>query len=205
MSEIHVTGLADLQKFLDTLPAKVAANVMRGALRAGAKVIEADARAKCPSAPSGFRFFGLRSQGLLRDSIRVSTRIKGTTISSSIKAGGKWKGVNIFWVNFVEWGTNAHLISVQESEKNTNLRRSVKLGMMVKESMTTINRRVLQIGNTFIGPTVSHPGSKPHPFMRPALDSQAQNAVVAVAEYMKKRLATKEGLDTSGVMIEGDT
>ena len=40
--------------------------------------------------------------------------------------------------------------------------------------------------------------------MRPALDSQATRAVVAAGEYIKRRLATKHGLDTSGVMIEGD-
>jgi hypothetical protein len=40
--------------------------------------------------------------------------------------------------------------------------------------------------------------------MRPALDAQASAAVVAAAEYMKDRLATKHGLDTSDVVIEGD-
>ncbi|MCR4331764.1 MAG: hypothetical protein NUV34_03535, partial [Sulfuricaulis sp.] len=51
---------------------------------------------------------------------------------------------------------------------------------------------------------VAHPGTKPHPHMRPALDSQAQNAVVAAAEYMKKRLSDKHGLDTADIVIEGD-
>ena len=37
MSSIRVTGLADLQKFLDTLPAKMETNIMRGALRALAR------------------------------------------------------------------------------------------------------------------------------------------------------------------------
>lgn len=49
---------------------------------------------------------------------------------------------------------------------------------------------------------VEHPGARPHPFMRPALDTQARAAVVAVAQYLKLRLATKHGLDTSDVEIE---
>jgi hypothetical protein len=40
--------------------------------------------------------------------------------------------------------------------------------------------------------------------MRPALDQQAQAAVIATAEYMKNRLATKEGLDTADIVIAGD-
>lgn len=47
-------------------------------------------------------------------------------------------------------------------------------------------------------------GQPARPFMRPALDAQASAAVVAAAEYMKDRLATKHGLDTSDVVIEGD-
>ncbi len=44
MNNINVRGLADLQKFLDQLPAKLETNVMRGALMAGLKPIEQDAK-----------------------------------------------------------------------------------------------------------------------------------------------------------------
>lgn len=50
----------------------------------------------------------------------------------------------------------------------------------------------------------THPGAEAKPFMRPALDAKATAAVVAAAEYMKKRLETKHGLDTSSVVIEAD-
>jgi HK97 gp10 family phage protein len=49
---------------------------------------------------------------------------------------------------------------------------------------------------------VKHPGFKARPFMRPALDAQAGAAVVAAGEYIKRRLATKNGLDTADVEIE---
>jgi hypothetical protein len=55
------------------------------------------------------------------------------------------------------------------------------------------------------GKIVHHPGFKAHAFMRPALDGQAQSAIVAAGNYIKNRLATKEGLDTAGILVEGDT
>lgn len=47
-----------------------------------------------------------------------------------------------------------------------------------------------------------HPGVKPHPFLRPALDGRAQDAIVAAAEYIKQRLATRHSFDTSDINIE---
>lgn len=48
MVQIH--GLAELQRTLDQLPAKIEANVLRGALRAGANVIANEARRLVPVA-----------------------------------------------------------------------------------------------------------------------------------------------------------
>lgn len=189
MADVHVTGLAELQKFLDTLPAKVEKNILRGALRAGMNVVKPVAASNVHSV-----------SGLLAGGLRVGTNARNGTVKAVLRA----KGLHGYIAMWVEYGTRAHLISVQDAEKNINLRLSIKRGMKVLESMTTINRRVLMIGNTFVGPTVQHPGARPRAWMRPALDSQAQDAVIASAEYMKKRLATKEGLDTSHVTIEGD-
>lgn len=186
MSDVHVTGLADLQKFLDTLPAKIEANVMRGALLAGMNVIK-------PVAASNVHSIS----GELAEGLTVSTNSRGGTVKAILRA----KGIHGYIAMWVEFGTRAHLIKVQDSEKPINTRRGVHFGQHV--SMTTINRNVLKIGNTFVGPTVSHPGSGAKKFMRNALDREAQNAVIAAAEYIKKRLATKEGLDTSDVTIAG--
>ena len=162
---------------------------MRGALRSGANVLKDEAKANVPVA-----------SGALRDGLKVSTRSKGGTVKAILRA----TGIHGYIAMWVEFGTRPHLIKVQESEKPINVRLSDKRGVLVRASMTTINRNVLKIGNTFVGPTVSHPGSNPRPFMRPALDARAQDAVIASAEYMKKRLSDKYGLDTSDVIIEGD-
>lgn len=163
-NETHVKGLAELQKFMDQLPPKLEANVMRGALRAGMNQV-------LPVAKAGVHSVS----GELAKGLKVGTRLRGHTVTASIKAKGKHGPV----AHLVEFGTAAHLIAAKA--------RGGALAF-------------LGVFREFI----RHPGARPKPFMRPALDGQAQNAVIASAEYMKKRLATKEGLDTSAVLIEGD-
>jgi HK97 gp10 family phage protein len=196
--ERHVKGLAALQKFLDQLPVKLEKNVMAGSLRAGMNVVKPVAQANVHSV-----------SGELARGLKVSTRSKGGTVTASLKA----KGPHGFIARFVEFGTRPHFISVRMEERPINRRLSAKRGELVRASMTTVNRNVLKIGANFIGPTVKHPGIDPygnkegigpHSFMRPAMDRQASAAVVAAAEYMKKRLATKHGLDTKDIVIEED-
>lgn len=107
-------------------------------------------------------------------------------LAGSLKIGTRAQGgvvtgyvkTDLFYSRFVETGTGPHTI-------------------------TAHNRKGLAVGGLFFQ-SVRHPGAKPHAFMRPALDSQAQPAVVAMAEAVKERLATKEGLDSAHVFIEGD-
>lgn len=166
MTDIKVKGLAELQTFLDQLPAKMEANVLRGALRAGAKPLLAAAKAAAPvGEPSEtnrnrYKLYA----GALRDSVRISGRIdkRNGKITASVKAGGKTKsGADVFYAHMVEFGTKPHVIG-----------------------------------------DGTHPGVQAKPFMRPALDAQSGAAIVAVGEYIKKRLATKNGLDTADIEIE---
>ena len=188
-SLVHVKGLAELQKQLDTLAPRIEANVMRGALRAGMSVVKPIAQANVHSV-----------SGELAKGLKISTRSKGGVVRAVLRT----TGIHGYIAMWVEFGALPHFISVQESEKPINIRRSIRAGKIVRASMTTVNRNVLRIGSTFVGPTVHHPGARPKAFMRPALDGQAQAAVIAVGEYVKKRLATREGLVTAGIQIEGD-
>lgn len=110
--------------------------------------------------------------GLLAKGLKVGTKAKGGTVTATLKATGK----HGWLARFVEFGTAAHKIAA-------------------------LKVPALWFGGLFVK-SVNHPGAKPHPFMRPALDSQAQNAVVAAGNYAKVRLATKHGLDTADVTIE---
>lgn len=198
MADVHVRGLSDLQKFLDQLPAKLERNVTRGALRAGANVIMKEAKILVPVAiptAEGQRLYG-HYRGALRDSLRVTTRARGGKVTASVKAGGVTKrGADVYYAHMVEYGTRPHFITIGGSSKRA----------------ARINRRnargSLVIGAQFVGPSVEHPGARPRPFMRPALDNMAEAAVLTAAQYMRERLATKEGLERAAdveITIAGD-
>lgn len=208
MTTINTKGFKELDQFLKQLPEKLQINVMRGAIRAAGRVYRDEARSNVNSI-----------SGNLAKSIRVSAKLDraNKTIRGTVKAGkvtkqtlarrqkGQQQRVpGVFYAHFVEFGTRPHLIKVPEDEKRINYRRSRKLGIVVRESLTTINRRSLKIGSNFTGPTVMHPGARPKPFMRPAFDTQSRAAIKAAGEYIKKRLRTKHGLNTKDVNIEVD-
>jgi HK97 gp10 family phage protein len=174
-TEFRVKGFAELNKFLETLPAKVQINILRGMVRAAAKPILKAAKQAAPvGEPSeeGRIRYKLYS-GALRDSIRVSTRIKDDTglVTATISAGGRVKktGADVFYAHFLEFGVRQH-----------NLNRGGR------------------------GDVLHHPGIKPQPFMRPAIDSQTPAAILAAGEYVKKRLSTKHGLETAELQLELD-
>ncbi len=180
LDEKNVKGFADLQRALDQLAPKIERNVMSGALRAGAKVIQLDAKQRCPVGPPssrGAKKYKLYA-GALRDSIRVGTKTARGVVTATIKAGGKAKnGAVVFYANMIErTGSIAHMIRARKGS-------SITIG-----------------GNNYT--SVDHPGMNAQPFMRPALDGKAGAAVQATGEYIKRRLQTKEGIDTSGITIE---
>ncbi len=177
METVEIKGLKELYRAMETLAEKLQKNVLRGATRAGSKVIAEEAKRLAPVAPpneKNARLYGGRS-GLLRDSIRVkSPQIKGgTVVVGGVSVGGKFKGTkrkgagDAYYARWVELGTAAHVIKARKPNK------------------------MLAIGVA----QVQHPGARKNPFLRPAMDSQAAAAVQAMREYIRKRLATKHGLD----------
>ncbi len=161
MSDVHVSGLADLQKFLDRLSPKMEANVMRSALRQGANVIKKEAQLLLTAN-------GSVETGLIKKGIKVSTNLKSGKASASIKVKGK----HDYIAHWIEYGVAAH---------------GVKKGAKRKSGK-------YQYGKL-------HPGFHEKPFMRPALDSQSQQALLAVGEAIKAKL-TKQGLDVRDIDLE---
>ena len=181
-----VKGLKELAHMMQQLPEKMEKNVMRGALRAGAKVLEAETLNNVPV-----------DQGALKKSIKIRTSNKRGEIVASVRATD-------FKARWIEYGTAAHWIKVDEKAAPTRMtRRGLKA-----VSVSTLNEMAakgsLKIGETFAGASVLHPGAKAQPYMRPALDAKSTEAVIAAGNYIKNRLASKHGLDTSGVTVEAD-
>jgi HK97 gp10 family phage protein len=97
MSDVVIKGLSELQKALDTLPAKIEANVVRGGLRAGVKVIRDAAASAVPS-----------KSGRLKATIKHGVKMRAGKARGYARAGGV-KGV--FYAAMVELGTTRHRIT----------------------------------------------------------------------------------------------
>jgi HK97 gp10 family phage protein len=113
--------------------------------------------------------------GLLAKSIRYGVTRTATGLMAYIRAGrvgSKAAGFRVWWAHMVEGGTIAHII---RARRGGAMILGGRGGTPVKE--------------------VQHPGARARPFMRPALDTQARNAVERAAEYMRNRLRTKHGID----------
>lgn len=83
----------------------------------------------------------------------------------------------MFYARFVEFGTAAHEIAPKKA-------KSLFLAGLFRE-------------------LVDHPGARAKPFMRPALDGKASEAVRAAGEQLKKRL-NKQGLNAGSLDIESE-
>lgn len=111
--------------------------------------------------------------GELARGLKVSTNAKRGVVTAKLKATGP----HAFIAHMLEFtGASAHTIMP-----------SVK--------------KALAIGGASVA-SVEHPGFRPKPFMRPALDARAGDAVVTVGNYVKQRLATKSGLDKADITVE---
>jgi hypothetical protein len=158
---ITLKGGPELLRFLDELPKNLERNVIRGGLRAGAKVIQQQAKANVP----------------------VKTG-QGSRLSSYVKLRGSGSYLGLF----IEYGVAPHLISVAEQDRPE---RATRHGPR-KASIGTINKMVkrgsLVIGGNFVGPVVMHPGHAAKPFLRPALDQKAEEAVTAMGAYIAHRV-----------------
>ena len=169
-NEVKIEGLDVLQKVLELLPARIEANIMRGAVRAGSKVLADSAKSRAPV-----------DSGDLKKSIRVSTRSRRGQVSASVRAGDK----RAFYAHMVEYGTASFY---------TGDGKSVGGPYKISPTKTQTPKQAVSFDTTARA-SVTHPGIRPQPFMRPALDNDSQNAVQAVADYVRGRLikeATKK-------------
>lgn len=114
-----------------------------------------------------------KASGVYAAGLRVGTRTRGGMVTSYLKPSGK----HAYLGKWIEFGTRAHNIAAKKG------------GWLSFMSIFTKE--------------VSHPGARPYPHMRPALDSQAQAALIAIGEYSKRRME-KDGIDTSDIQVRGD-
>lgn len=186
---VQVKGLKELNKFLQELPVKVEQNILGGALRAAAKVIETEAKQQLTANGSVI-------SGRLRDSIKVSVRRRKGKVRAKVSARGLKN--EAIWV---EYGTAAHWIRVREDARPGRVTRRGYRTYSIRTLNRMAARGSLVIGQNFVGASVEHPGAKAKPYMRPALHGKAREATIAAAEYIKKRLVRKHSI-TQAALVE---
>ena len=164
MAEIAVQGLAELDALLKQLPTRIEANILRGAVRAGQKVVRDAAVQEAPE-----------DSGALKRSIRVKSDMRALRrgyVRADVVAGNS----AAWYAGLIEFGTGPFYSGPGTSSKRAPY--TIK---------PTRREGALYFGGT-IRKAVTHPGIRPHEFMQPAaklLDGPALNAFVA---YVQKRL-----------------
>jgi hypothetical protein len=169
-------GAAAVQRFMAQLPDELENKVLRGAARAGGKIILAEAKERSISSD-------------VDDALVMRSKAEAGRIRVTISVRKGW-GRAI--ANWLEYGTDAHFISIAKDESG---------GKSVARINAT-DKRTMIIGGKFVGETVFHPGAKPHPFLRPSLDIKGAEAIAAARSYLNAHV-TRSGI-VAGAEPEGD-
>lgn len=111
-----------------------------------------------------------KATGALAKGLKVSTNVQRGTVYAKLRTSGK----HGYIAHFIEFGTSRHIIAGRN-------------GGTLSIPMDGGGRIRVR--------SIEHPGSRAIPFMRPAIDTQAGDAVLAVANYIRNRLSTQHGID----------
>jgi hypothetical protein len=173
---VTVRGKAETQRYMAQLPAKLD-GVVRGAARAGGKVLAEGVKQRTPSEE-------------VRENVRIRTRKSDDQITVTVDVKPGWARSIATWL---EYGTSPHFISVDDSQ-----RRGMSVGRINQRANDPDSSHSLVIGGKFVGATVFHPGARPHPAFRPALDADRDDAIAAAQSYINGRVKR------SGIIASAD-
>lgn len=182
---IAIKGGPELMAFLDAFPLKLQKGALRAAMTAGAKPVRDRARALAP-----------RKTGQMAKAIKTgSPRIDPDgTVRIKVRLAGK----HSFLGTFIEYGVRPHVIQARSDLKPRAINKR-----MNAEGFTNMGGGVLKIGDNFVSGAVLHPGFPARPFMRPALDLAAGEALNAMGDRLRSYLQSKASF-TAPVTLEVD-
>lgn len=172
--EFPVTGLKELDAYLSALPKNMQTGAYRAGLTAAAAVIRDEARMRAP-----------KRTGAFSKSIRSGSARKNADGTFSITVGPR--GKRGFLGVFHEYGVRPHYIArTGKGEGRVAIRNA-------KDGKGTIKGGAMKIGDEFVSGIILHPGFAPQPFLRPALDIKADEAVQAFAARIREYIEGKTG------------
>ena len=179
-TDIFVEGLAQLQKILDTMPARIEKNILRTALLQGANVLKDEAKKVAPT-PG------------IANSIRVKRQ--KTNPGKVSYLAGVYKTPDSFYAGFLEYGTASYY---------EGRGRTVGQPYEIKPK----NKKALKIGSNFRAYSSSK-GVRPQPFMRPMLDKNYNKALNAFRMAAILRIQMEFGLTpkrrVTGALVRAST
>lgn len=160
---VTVRGKSRVKQYFDQLPEDIERKLLRGAGRAAGQIVADEASARALSEE-------------VRDGVVLKTSARDGRIVAKVTVRKGWAYSLGVWQ---EWGTEPHFIRVAEDQRQG---RSIgRINKLAKEGS-------LVIGEMFVGDTVYHPGAAAHPFLRPALDIRARDALAAAQAYINSRI-----------------
>lgn len=117
MSDSTLRGGAELQAFLNQLPAKIERNIMRGALRKGGNVVKKEAQKNLVQN-------GSVVSGAIKKGLKVSTKARGSTVTASVKVTGK----HSYIAHWLEYGVAPHGVKKGAKRKSGKLQENLHPG-----------------------------------------------------------------------------
>lgn len=161
-------GRERVRRFLRVeVPEALDGNILRGAAREAGRVLAEEARERTTS-------------DAVRGAIVVQPRHSEGTAKVVVTVKGRWASSLAKWL---EYGTSGHFISIDAAQRGG--RGLLRINQQIREAG---GDRSLVIAGQFVGTTVWHPGARPHPFLRPALDLKEAEAIGAAQKYVRARL-----------------
>ena len=165
------SGLPEILRHLNAVPGALQNKILTLALPAGARVIADEAARLVP----------VRT-GNLRDTIR------------SRKAPRRFSRGNLTWhiavgsriAHLVEFGTAPHEI------KPMGFASRFAMAVRAARAGARDAAHALMIRGRFVGGAVQHPGARPRPFLRPAFDRRADDALATIASRVTSALGKAE-------------
>lgn len=148
--------------------------ILRGAARAGAAVIADEAKLRVDS-------------DAVRDGIVIGrTKEQDGHITVRITVEEGWARSLGTWL---EYGTSSHFISVDRNfAQGQTAQRINRLDTEAAKAGSAGPGSTLVINGKPVGSTVFHPGARAQPWLRPARDVKALEAIAAAQEHINARV-----------------
>lgn len=156
-----IEGRGRVSRYLRSAPERLARTALRAAARTAVDIIADEAKLLC-------------RDDEVAAAIKTKVKVGDGVVTGKVLVKGKGD----YKARWLEYGTSPHYISVSDAQRQGR-------------SVNRINKQgdflTLVINGKPVGPSVFHPGARPYPFLRPALDGKQSEAIAAAQARLDRR------------------